>query len=169
MRCFQWIEGLQPMTSNTFTIRPAATGDHAQWKPLWQGYLEFYRSSLAPEVTDLLWQRILDPQHEIRGLLAEADGGLTGLVHFFPHAHTWNSAPVCYLNDLFVLPSVRGGGVGRALIEAVVDEARRQEWTRVYWHTQHDNAVARSLYDKVTGGTDGFVNYTLILAKDSPQ
>ena len=157
------------MTSKTFTIRPAVAADHAQWEPLWQGYLEFYRSSLAPEVTALLWQRILDPEHEIRGLLAEADGGLTGLVHFFPHAHTWSPAPVCYLNDLFVLPSVRGSGVGRALIEAVVDEAKRQGWARVYWHTQHHNAVARGLYDKITGGTDGFVNYTIDISKYRPE
>ena len=152
------------MTSNTFTIRPATAGDHAQWEPLWQGYLEFYRSSLAPEVTDLLWQRILDPQHEIRGLLAEADNELVGLVHYFPHMHTWYANPVCYLNDLFVSPSVRGGGIGRALITAVVDEARQQGWAEVFWHTQQDNTVARRLYDGITGGADGFVKYTVFVS-----
>ena len=111
------------MNSNAFTIRPPAAGDRARWEPLWQGYLEFYQSSLADEVTELLWQRILDPAHEIRGLVAETDDGLVGLVHFFPHAHTWYAEPVCYLNDLFVSPSLRGGGIGRALIAAVVDEA----------------------------------------------
>lgn len=156
------------MTSNAFTIRPAGATDRAQWEPLWQGYLEFYRSSLAPEVTDLLWQRILDPAHEIRGLVADSDDGLVGLVHYFPHLHTWYADPVCYLNDLFVSPSLRGGGIGRALIEAVIDEARRQGWAEVFWHTQHDNTVARTLYDKVAGGIDGFVKYTLILSKDSP-
>lgn len=151
------------MNSTSFAIRPAQAADRAQWDPLWQGYLEFYRSSLDDRVTDELWRRILDPEHEIRALLAEADGGLLGLVHFFPHAHTWYQAPVCYLNDLFVLPVARGGGVGRRLIEAVVEDARRQGWAEVYWHTQADNETARKLYDRVTGGTDGFVNYTINL------
>ena len=58
-------------------------------------------------------------------------------------------------------PSVRGGGIGRRLIEAVTAHARQQGWAEVYWHTQGDNATARSLYDSITGGTDGFVNYTI--------
>ena len=53
------------------------------------------------------------------------------------------------------------------LIEAVLDEARLQGWSEVYWHTQRNNTVARGLYDKITGGTDGFVNYTITLANHS--
>jgi GNAT superfamily N-acetyltransferase len=68
---------------------------------------------------------------------------------------------VCYLNDLFVRAQIRGGGIGAGLIEAVRSEARQQGWAEVYWHTQGNNTVARGLYDKVTGGTDGFVNYTI--------
>ena len=147
------------MTPSSYKIR-------TQWNPLWRDYLRFYQSSLANEVTDLLWQRILDPAHEIQCRVAVNDpGDLVGLVHFFPHAHTWYAYPVCYLNDLFVLPTIRGSGIGRMLIEAVVDEASRQQWAEVYWHTQSHNAPARGLYDKITGGTDGFVNYSIDMAQ----
>lgn len=150
------------MRSPKYSIRTASDADRAQWDPLWQAYLEFYQASLADEVTELLWQRIVDPAQEIQcRLAAAADDRLVGLVHFFPHAHTWYSNPVCYLNDLFVLPGIRGGGIGKMLIESVVDEARRQDWSEVYWHTQHFNTVARGLYDKITGGTDGFINYSI--------
>jgi hypothetical protein len=124
------------MKSTTYQIRPATAADRAQWDPLWQGYLGFYETTLAPEVTDLLWQRILDPAHEIEcRLAAAADASLAGLVHYFPHAHTWYANPVCYL--------------------------KQRGWSEVYWHTQQHNTVARGLYDKLTGGTDGFVNYTI--------
>ena len=150
------------MSSATYKIRNIGSSDREPWELLWQGYLIFYESSLAKEVTDLLWRRILDPTQEIQGRVAENnDGALVGLVHFFPHAHTWYANPVCYLNDLYVLPDIRGGGIGSKLIEAVVDEARRRQWAEVYWHTQGNNTVARGLYDKITGGTDGFVNYTI--------
>jgi GNAT superfamily N-acetyltransferase len=109
-----------------------------------------------------LWQRIHDPAHEIQCRVAVAnDDNLLGLVHFFGHAHTWYANPVCYLNDLFVRAQIRGGGIGAGLIEAVTSEAKQQGWAEVYWHTQNNNTVARGLYDKVTGGTDGFVNYTI--------
>lgn len=154
------------MTSTASRIRPANESDRRQWDTLWQGYLRFYESSLTDEVTDILWQRILDPAHEIQCRVAErGPGDLVGLVHFFPHAHTWYAKPVCYLNDLFVLPDIRGAGIGRMLIEAVVEAARRQQWAEVYWHTQSHNATARGLYDKITGGTDGFVNYTIDVAR----
>ena len=153
------------MSADQYRIRQARQTDREQWHELWQGYLTFYQSTLADEVTDLLWQRIHDPAHEIQCRVAEDDdGALAGLVHFFPHAHTWYAAPVCYLNDLFVRPHIRGGGIGEKLIAAVVDEGRRQGWAEVYWHTQHFNSVARGLYDKLTGGTDGFVNYTIDLS-----
>ena len=150
------------MSSAQYQIRSVRASDREFWEPLWQGYLQFYESRLADEVTDLLWRRLLDPAHEIQGRVAESsDIGLVGLVHFFPHAHTWYASQVCYLNDLYVLPDIRGSGIGSKLIDAVVDEARRREWAEIYWHTQEHNAVARGLYDKITGGTDGFVNYTI--------
>ncbi len=152
------------MATSRFDIRSPVATDYPHWRPLWQGYLEFYESTLDEQVTATLWRRILDPAHEIQGRVAADSGGeLAGLVHFFPHPHTWYEHPVCYLNDLFVAPAIRGGGLGAALVDAVVAEARRQHWAEVYWHTQHFNVVARGLYDKITGGTDGFVNYTIKL------
>ena len=151
------------MDSQNYDIRTPNAADREQWEPLWQSYLCFYQSRLPEETTDLLWQRILDPEHEIECRLAmqKDTQALIGLVHFFPHAHTWQSSPVCYLNDLFVSPEVRGGGVGKALIETVVSEARQRGWAEVYWMTQENNTVARGLYDKLTGGNDGFVSYVI--------
>ena len=61
------------MTAPRFTIRPPGGADRAQWEPLWQGYLRFYQSSLPDEHSNLLWQRILDPAHEIECRVAESD------------------------------------------------------------------------------------------------
>lgn len=79
-------------------------------------------------------------------------------MHLLFHPSTWSATSYCYLEDLFVSPSVRGGGVGCALIEATYDEADRQGAERVYWLTAHDNAAARRLYDAVAAVTP-FVVY----------
>ncbi len=145
-------------------IRRPILADHPQWKQLWNDYLIFYKASdFSANLTDLLWQRIFDVQHPIECFVAEdhTSGELTGLVHYLPHADTWQEAPVCYLEDLFVNLKARGEGTGEALIQAVVDEAETKKWAEVYWHTQKNNTIARGLYDKLTGGTDGFITYRI--------
>lgn len=99
------------------TIRPLAAADRAAWDPLWQGYLSFYKTDLAPEITDITWSRLLDGAEDMYCLVAEnADGDLVGIVHYLYHPETWAVADRCYLEDLFVAEAERGTGAGRALI-----------------------------------------------------
>jgi GNAT superfamily N-acetyltransferase len=67
-------------------------------------------------------------------------------------------APTCYLQELFTDVAQRGRGVGRALINAVYDEARAAGSSRVYWHTHETNRIAHKLYDQLAEDT-GFVVY----------
>ncbi|MCB1480163.1 MAG: GNAT family N-acetyltransferase [Rhodobiaceae bacterium] len=132
------------------TIRPLAAGDRAGWDPLWQGYLTYYESSVSAEVTETTWTRLIDPGEEPHGFCAvDASGNLIGIVHYLFHRSTWSVEGYCYLEDLFTDPDMRGGGVGRALIEAVYAAAAEKGATRIYWNTQHFNSRARVLYDRV--------------------
>jgi len=83
---------------------------------------------------------------------------LVGLVHFIFHRTTISIAPTCYLQDLFILESERGKGVGRMLIEAVYEQARLAGSARVYWLTHETNSAAMQLYDKVADRS-GFLQY----------
>lgn len=138
-------------------VRPLTAADEAAWRPLWRGYLEFYKSTLPEEVTADAWRRVLegDPQF---GLAAEDGGELIGFAHCLLHPSTWSMTGFCYLEDLFVAPSARGKGAGRALIEAVFRIADERGCDRVYWHTQESNAVARALYDRLASKSE-FVQY----------
>ena len=56
---------------------------------------------------------------DLHGAIARDErGSAIGIVHWLFHASTWTTASYCYLEDLFVAPGTRGGGVGRALIDA---------------------------------------------------
>lgn len=144
------------------TIRPIAIDDHAQWKSLFEGYNAFYGregpTALPAAVFDATWARIHDPAEPVHGLVAERGGTLVGLTHYLFHRSTLSVAQTCYLQDLFTLPSERGKGVGRTLIEAVYAKAREAGAARVYWQTHETNATARVLYDKVAKYS-GFVVY----------
>ena len=144
-------------------VRPIAKTDFDQWRPLWDGYNAFYKrigpTALAPEITQMTWSRFFDPYEPVFGLVAERDGQLVGTVHYLYHRSTTQIAPNCYLQDLFTRESERGKGVGRALIHAVYDAARRDGSPRVYWQTHETNTPGRLLYDKVAQHL-GFIVYS---------
>jgi len=141
-------------------IRAPEASDEAGWRALWAGYNRFYRAVVAEEVTASLWRTLLSPSGAISGLVACRDGELVGLAHLLLHASTWSQRPSCYLEDLFVSPTARGTGAGRALIEAAVLQARARGAARLYWHTQEFNAPARSLYDTLAQRTS-FIVYRM--------
>jgi GNAT superfamily N-acetyltransferase len=139
-------------------IRALTAADKGSWLPLWAGYLAFYNATLAPEVTETAFARLTGGDADMFGLAAEQDGRIVGIAHAIVHRSTWAVAPYVYLNDLFVAPDVRGGGVGRALIEAVYARADAMGAERVYWLTHESNATARKLYDMLAVN-DGFLEY----------
>ena len=145
-------------------VRPIMPADETEWQKLWAGYLAFYRRALGPEITQATWRRVVHPGREAMiGRVAERDGRLVGLLHAVIHANTWATAPVCYLEDLYVDAEARGAGIGRALIEDLAAEGRRAGWHRLYWRTATDNTTAQRLYDRLARRS-GWVTYELDLA-----
>lgn len=141
-------------------IRPAEPRDAPRWRVLWDAYTRFYEREPVEEITRQTWSRFFDPASPVKAIVAERGGEVVGIANYLTHESTSTLAPVCYLQDLFVDPEARGGGVGRALIDWLVEECKRRCWARLYWNTRHDNHVARSLYDKY-GPESGFVRYVL--------
>lgn len=143
----------------TLSIRPLARTDEAQWRRLWRDYLAFYETTRPDEIYASYFERLLgnDPQ-DFHGLVAEKDGTLVGLTHYLFHRHGWRVENVCYLQDLYADPEVRGEGIGRALIEAVYAAADAAGAPAVYWLTQDFNAPARKLYDRI-GRLSPFIKY----------
>lgn len=144
------------------TIRIARPDDFTAWLPLWQGYQAFYKTAIPPSVTELTWARFHQPGEPMHCAVADADGGLVGLVHYIAHRSCWTAGDYWYLQDLFVLPALRGTGVGRALIQHVYASALAQGASRVWWLTHESNTDAMHLYDKVADKS-GFVQYRKLL------
>lgn len=141
------------------SIRPLTAQDQPEWAALWRAYLAFYETELPQAVYDSTFSRLLgDDDRDFSCLVAERDGRLVGLTHFLFHRHAWKTEDVCYLQDLYADPQVRGTGIGRALIEAVYAEADRRGAPSVYWLTQEFNHAARRLYDRV-GHLTPFIKY----------
>jgi GNAT superfamily N-acetyltransferase len=129
-------------------VRPINPEDKVAWLRLFKDYICFYKSELSDEQFELTWNRI-QSDFNINALVAEVDGEAVGIAHYIFRPSTWAVEDYCYLEDLYVDPKVRGGGVGRALIKELETIATSKGSKRLYWTTAHDNATARALYDKV--------------------
>jgi GNAT superfamily N-acetyltransferase len=146
------------VTTRDLTVRYVGPQERGAWEPLWRGYLEFYEATLSDDVIATTWKRLHDPAEPIFVLGAYRDGILVGLAHYLFHRSGWSIGDNCYLQDLFVAPSARNSGAGRALIAAVERAARAAGAARLYWMTQEGNITARALYDRVARRS-GFIEY----------
>ncbi len=147
------------------STRPLEASDKPSWDPLWQGYLKFYKTELSDEQSELTWNRLLDPNFNLYCLVAEVDGAIKGITHYSFQNSTWAPKNYCYLEDLFVEPSLRGGGIGRLLIDSVKKIAEAAGSSRLYWNTDATNETARKLYDSYELES-GKVQYRISLAND---
>ena len=152
------------MTKSTISIRDPLPADETAWRNLWAGYNAFYQTAVPEAVTARTWQRMLDPSSSIFARLAVTDDCVAGFSICVLHEGTWVIAPICYLEDLFVAPELRGQGIGRMLIADLVGRARTKGWSRLYWHTRENNP-ARRLYDAFTKADD-FVRYRLMFPEN---
>jgi ribosomal protein S18 acetylase RimI-like enzyme len=127
-------------------VRRARPGDLAQLAPLFDAYRRFYgQPPDLPRARRFLRERMRRRQSTL--FVAETKSGeLVGFAQLYPSFSSVSAAPIHVLNDLFVAPAARGGGVGRRLLAAAVAFARRQGAARLNLETHRDNLTAQHLY-----------------------
>lgn len=79
-------------------------------------------------------------------LAGEGPDGIAQM-RFFPSL--WSSGPSVYLEELYVVPALRGRGIGRALLESAMQAAREGGATHMDLNTGETDTAARALYESV--------------------
>ena len=97
-------------------------------------------------------------------LVVLAGDGPDGLAVLRFRAAIWSSGLECYLAELYVRPTVRGQGMGRALMEAALHEARLRGADTMDIGVDEPDLVARRLYESLgftnrAGGAGGPLMY----------
>jgi len=110
--------------------------------------------ALAADVRDRLVPALRDHPTALV-LLAVAQGCPVGIAVCFLGFSTFRARPLLNIHDLAVLPEWRGRGVGRSLLAAAEDRARRRGCCRLTLEVQDDNGRALALY-----GSFGFSDLT---------
>lgn len=147
-------------------IRVAACTDVDRVAPLFDAYRQFYGLS-----SDLALARQFLADRLSRGesvvLLADGaapDSPALAFVQMYPSFSSLRAARVYVLYDLFVAPAARRGGVGRRLMAAAAEEARRRGAVSLTLSTARTNVAAQRLYESLGWVRDeDFYEYNLRL------
>ena len=78
--------------------------------------------------------------------LAETQGVFTGLLTAFENFSTFTARPMMNIHDVMVLKEYRKKGIGRSLMNAVIEEAEKRNCSRITLEVRKDNLPAQNLY-----------------------
>ena len=86
-------------------------------------------------------------------LVAEVDDKIVGMALYYSRYSTWKG-PYLYLEDLVVEEKNRGKGIGKALLDGVIEEARSENAARLEWQVLDWNSPAIEFYKKYEATLD---------------
>lgn len=145
-------------------IRPAGPDDVPALLPLFRAYCDFYESDPSDEGLERMIAGAIALPDDQAFVLVAADG--ERIVGFAACCWKWSSlrgARIVHLDDLFVEPDMRGRGLADRLIAEVAAVARRGGAPVVTWLTAPDNHRAQTVYNRVGGTSEPFLEYELEL------
>jgi ribosomal protein S18 acetylase RimI-like enzyme len=82
-------------------------------------------------------------------LLAQHNNILCGMVVAFQNFSTFTTHPMINIHDIIVLPKYRGKGIGKLLLNTLIDKAVQLNCSRITLEVRHDNINAQQLYKKL--------------------
>lgn len=120
-----------------------------------QEFAEFEKLSEFCEVSENdLREAIFGKNKFVNCLVAESEGELVGYALFFPVFKSFRGERSMFLEDLYISPKMRGGGLGLKMLKAVAQAAKEQNCVRMDWQALKWNAPAIEFYKKLGANAD---------------
>jgi ribosomal protein S18 acetylase RimI-like enzyme len=141
-------------------VRRANINDVSSIAPLFDGYRQFYRqSSDLPLATSFIEERI-EKNESVIFIAENENKKAIGFTQLYLSFSSVSARRTWILNDLFVIPDMRGHGVGFSLLSAAKTHTIETGAKRLSLSTAHDNP-AQKLYEAF-----GFVRNTAFYQYD---
>ena len=134
----------------TTLIRPATPADTALILELIRELADYEKALHECHATiESLNTSLFGDRPHAECLVAELDGKVVGFALFFHNYSTWLARPGLYLEDLYVRPSARSQGVGKALLVRLAQLAVQRNCGRFEWSVLDWNAPAIAFYESL--------------------
>jgi GNAT superfamily N-acetyltransferase len=144
-------------------VRPARRDDVPALVAMIRDLATYEREPDAVEVDEAgLTEALFAGSPVVFANVADDDGTVLGMTIYFRNFSTWTGKLGIYLEDFFVRPEARSGGIGRALMAALADEARAHGYARIDWSVLNWNESAIRFYQSIGAvPMDGWTGYRL--------
>lgn len=130
-----------------FTIRLATAGDVATIQDLIRQLAVYEKLEHMITGTDAMMHNALfGPRPSCECVIAEEDGKPVGFALYFTTFSTFLCKPGLYLEDLFVIPAMRGKGYGKALLKYLAALAKSRDCGRFEWRVLDWNEPSIQFY-----------------------
>lgn len=134
----------------TVLIRAARAGDEHDILRLIRALATYEHEPDAVQATEeMLRARLFGDNPRVFAHIAERNGRVVGIAVWFFNFSTWTGRHGIYLEDLFVDPDARGGGVALALFRALAAEAKAHDCPRIDWQVLDWNELGKGLYRRL--------------------
>lgn len=147
------------MPRNLIHIRNAVISDSALVLEFIRGLAEYEKLAHEVVASETEIRRTLfgeNPSAEV--IIAELDGTPAGFALFFTSYSTFLARPGIYLEDLFVIPELRGKGIGKQLLKHLAGLVIKRDMGRLDWSVLDWNEPAIQFYEQL--GATGLNEWT---------
>lgn len=128
-------------------IRSATTDDVPEIVAMVHELADYEREPQSCLLTEAqLAAALFGPSPALFCHVADVDGAAAGCALWFRSFSTWRGVHGLYLEDLFVRPSFRGRGLGRALLARLAAECREHGYARLEWAVLNWNEPSIGFY-----------------------
>jgi GNAT superfamily N-acetyltransferase len=157
--------GAHDSFSSVHSIAPVIAADLDELLPMVRAYCDFYDAHPSDSALLAVSRALLaDPEHAGMQLIArEQHGRASGFATLFWSLDTLAAGEIGVMNDLYVIPELRGEGLGAQLIAACVERCRARGAVSMVWQTAPENARAQRLYDRLGASREEAIWYELAL------
>jgi GNAT superfamily N-acetyltransferase len=151
------------LATSTPTVRPLSPGDAPALIRLISAFADYeHLPGPDPDAASRLVADALAEPPRFRTLVVEVDGEAVGYAVYFFTYSTFLARPTLFLEDIFVLPTAQGRGVGRAVFQWLASEATANGCGRFEWQVLTWNEPAIGFYDHIGGKRmDSWYSYRL--------
>ena len=136
------------------TIRPATPADVPQILTFIRELAIYEREPDAVLATESdLLRDGFGPTPRFTAVMADLDGHTAGFALYFTSYSTWLGHHGIRMEDLYVTPTHRGKGIGKALLRHLARVAVDQGCPRLEWDVLAWNTPAIAVYESIGAGT----------------
>lgn len=132
-------------------IRPIKSADY---KDLISMFKEFATFQKMPDKMINSVEQMNEESELVNGFVIEKESGeLVAYATYFYAYFTWIGKSM-YMDDLYVKPEFRGQGLGKELIESVINKAKAENCKKVHWQVSGWNKNAIDFYKTLGAKVD---------------